>query len=300
MKVASIRSRAKAPASVSPATEAGGLKGIELVVGIIVSMATAFIAWQTYRLSETTQQNADRLKAIEQELAQTRFSFERTREIYDRTEKYLTSSQQDEARGRVLLALINSIPESPLRTELLRVVADKATRGSIAARASREVLAATSGAKPQSEQGKQPTGPRPVPTSSPSQSASVPAQPTNGFSGPLEVVLNGDAYTATVLKDFSFTDSFRRRWDLPAGTVTTGSAVPRVFWSIVGAPLDGKTLAASALLEYHSSIRSATPEIVHRMYYEALLAGGVPEVTAKTLYTAVQNFGPRWTAKAPG
>ena len=143
MRVDSIRPKTvRAP----PAKESGltWLQVLQIVFGVIVSVATAVISWQTYRLSEETQQAAARLKEIEQQLAESRFSFERTREVYDRTEKYLTAKKQDEPRGRVLVALINSMPDSSLRTDLLAVVTEKAQLSTIAARAAR----ATTASKP--------------------------------------------------------------------------------------------------------------------------------------------------------
>jgi len=73
------------------------LTGFQVAVGIVISLATAFISWQTHQLNQQTQESTERLKAIEQQLAETRFGFERMRDIYDRTEKYLAApaSAQD-------------------------------------------------------------------------------------------------------------------------------------------------------------------------------------------------------------
>ena len=65
----------------------------QIIVGVIVSVATILISWQTYRLGRNTEENNAHLKAIEQQLAENRFGFERFRDVYDRTEKYLSSAK---------------------------------------------------------------------------------------------------------------------------------------------------------------------------------------------------------------
>src|SRR6266404_2058061 len=96
-----------------------GIEKFQIVVGVIISGATAAISWETYQLGAKTEKNSTHLKAIEQQLAETRFGFERIRDVYDRTEKYLAAPEQNEARGRVLVVLINSLPDNALRAELL-------------------------------------------------------------------------------------------------------------------------------------------------------------------------------------
>lgn len=280
MRVDSIRPKTVRP---SPHKEDGltWLQGLQIVFGVVVSLTTAVISWQTYRLSQETQQATSRLKEIEQQLAESRFSFERTREVYDRTEKYLTAEKQHESRGRVLIALISSMPDSSLRTDLLAVVTEKAQLSTIAARAARAATAS-----------------RPAPPIATTPAEPPPSKPTTlpkpSFSGVLQLAFNADKYTVTTMGDFSFTDSKGRKWGVPKGTTSTGSAVPRAMWSLIGGPFDSKTVFASILLEYHSGLRSAPPDQVHAMFYEALLAQDVPLATAKILFNAVSSFGPRW------
>ena len=76
-----------------------------------------------------------------------RFGFERIRDVYDRTEKYLVSEEQDRARGRVLVVLINSLPESGLRKDLLDVVLMEADLDQVADYAA-TLLTNESGATP--------------------------------------------------------------------------------------------------------------------------------------------------------
>jgi hypothetical protein len=111
------------------------LDHFQTIVGVLISFLTAFIGWQTHTLSQRTEANNDRLKRIEEQLSANRFGFERMRDIYDRTEKYLSRSDQGEARCRILVVLINDIPDRDVRAELLAVVAEKAKLTAVAAKA---------------------------------------------------------------------------------------------------------------------------------------------------------------------
>lgn len=243
----------------------------QIVVGVIVSLTTLAISWQTYCLTRTTEANNEHLKAIEQQLAENRFGFERVRDVYDRTEKYLASSNQNPSRGKVLVVLINSLPDSALRADLLSVVSVDAKSDAVAAKAADLKF-----------------GAEPPKTS---------LKPAPGFTGDRSLRIDTDKYEAITNGEFTFTDSKGISWPVPKGYVTNGASVPRAYWSLFGSPLTSDYTVPVILHDYHAALRQRSPDEVNRMFYEALRAAGVGEQKSKVLFYAVSQFGPHWEAK---
>jgi hypothetical protein len=248
------------------------LNVFQIVVGIIVSVATVAISWETYSLGRTTEENSEHLKAIEQQLAENRFGFERIRDVYDRTEKYLSSPNQNPSRGKVLVVLINSLPDSALRADLLSVVSIDAQSDTVAAKAADLKI----GAKPSN--------------ASPTYAA--------GFAGDRSLRLDSEKYEAITNGAFTFTDSKRVTWEVPKGYVSNGASIPRAYWSVVGPPLTSDYTIPMILHNYHATLRQRSSDDVNAMYYEALRAAGVGEQKAKVLYAAASQFGPHWEDKS--
>ncbi len=243
----------------------------QIIVGVIVSVATVLISWQTYRLSRNTEENNVHLKAIEQQLAENRFGFERFRDVYDRTEKYLSSANQNQSRGKVLVVLIKNLPDSLLRSDLLSVLSDDAQSNLVAAKAADTKVGAQ-----------------------PPKASSTPAP---GFTGDTSLRFDSDKYQVTTNGEFVFTDSKGITWPVPKGYVSTGASIPRSFWSVVGSPLSSDYAVPVVLHDYHAELKQRSWQEVNRMFYEALLRSGVDEHTAKLFYYATYRFGPRWEAK---
>lgn len=97
-----------------------------------------------------------------------------------------------------------------------------------------------------------------------------------------------------LLEPFTFTDHAGKRWHVPAGTVVNGASIPRAFWTLVGSPYTGNYRRASVVHDYYCDTKDEKWEAVHRMFYDAMVAGGVSELEAKLLYGAVYAGGPRW------
>ncbi|TNF19705.1 MAG: DUF1353 domain-containing protein [Rhodobacteraceae bacterium] len=99
-----------------------------------------------------------------------------------------------------------------------------------------------------------------------------------------------------------FVDSGNGRWVAPAGTLTDGASIPRIFISVIGDPRSREFANAAALHdaycgvgnedlpEYHSRDWRA----VHRMFHDGLRVGGTDEIRAKIMFAAVWLGGPRW------
>lgn len=97
-----------------------------------------------------------------------------------------------------------------------------------------------------------------------------------------------------LLEPFTFTDVTGKRWHVPAGTVVNGASIPRAFWSLVGSPFTGNYRRASVVHDHYCGTKDEPWRAVHKMFYNAMVAGGVDALEAKLLYSAVYGGGPRW------
>lgn len=97
-----------------------------------------------------------------------------------------------------------------------------------------------------------------------------------------------------LLEPFAFKDAKGKEWAVPAGTVVDGASIPPGLWSIAGSPFTGNYRRASVVHDYFCDQKTEAWLDVHRMFYAAMIAGGVGELEAKVFYAAVYSGGPRW------
>ena len=83
-------------------------------------------------------------------------------------------------------------------------------------------------------------------------------------------------------------------------TIVDGASIPEAFWSFIGGPFEGKYRNASVVHDFYCDTRTETWEDVHMVFYNGMRAAGVDPITAKIMYSAVYNFGPRWLQVNPG
>ncbi len=102
-----------------------------------------------------------------------------------------------------------------------------------------------------------------------------------------------------LLEDFAFVDPNGVRWEAPAGHVIDGASIPRMLWSIAGDPYIGTYRRASVLHDVACDARTQPSKVVHRMFYDAMVADGTSAAQAVEFYTAVRLFGPHWDDPAP-
>ena len=114
------------------------------------------------------------------------------------------------------------------------------------------------------------------------------------FQGDLVVKLRDDGRTVELVRPFAFTDPAGKTWSVPAGAMVDGASIPQTFWSVIGGPFEGKYREASVIHDYYCDHRSETWQNVHLVFYNGMRANGVGTLTAKIMYAAVYNFGPRW------
>jgi len=97
-----------------------------------------------------------------------------------------------------------------------------------------------------------------------------------------------------LLEPFAFRDVRGKLWSVPAGTIVNGASIPQVAWSAAGSPYTGSYRRASVVHDHYCDTKTESWESVHRMFFDAMIAGGVGEMQAKTFYAFVYAGGPRW------
>lgn len=97
-----------------------------------------------------------------------------------------------------------------------------------------------------------------------------------------------------ILQDFSFIDSNSVAWVCKAGSIVDGASIPRLFWKIIGPPLVGSYRRASVIHDVYCKSKARKASETHKVFYEMMLADGVPVNKAKLMYLAVKLAGPKW------
>jgi hypothetical protein len=104
-----------------------------------------------------------------------------------------------------------------------------------------------------------------------------------------------DGRRVRLTEEFAFVDSSDARWDVPKGATVDGASIPRFLWSLIGGPFEGVYRNASIIHDWYCDLRSRPWEVVHRMFYEAMITSGVRGRLAKLMYAGVYMGGPRWS-----
>lgn len=121
------------------------------------------------------------------------------------------------------------------------------------------------------------------------------------FEGPVRVEwMRGDQSDREMklLEDLIYVDPKGKRWIAKKGYVTDGATIPKVFWSLVGGPFDGQYREAAVIHDQYCDTKSEPSKDVHRIFYYANRASGVPQLKSKILYAAVRIGGPKWGGKS--
>ncbi|MBU3078927.1 DUF1353 domain-containing protein [Sphingomonas quercus] len=126
------------------------------------------------------------------------------------------------------------------------------------------------------------------------------AAPAPGFGHydglPSRVEFSDEGRNATLLAPISYTRPDGSAWPVPLGSALDGASIPRVFWSLIGGPFEGRYLNASIVHDHYCDARSRPWRDTHRMFHDAMRCSGVSAVQAKIMFYAVYRFGPRWNA----
>lgn len=108
-----------------------------------------------------------------------------------------------------------------------------------------------------------------------------------------------DGRNMQLLAPFAFVRTDGEEWPVPTGAIVDGASIPRVFWSLIGGPFEGKYRDASIVHDHYCDTKTRAWKDTHRIFFEAMMTSGVRETRAKIMYYAVYKFGPRWQAGAP-
>jgi len=106
--------------------------------------------------------------------------------------------------------------------------------------------------------------------------------------------LEDNSRNMRLLESVCFIDSEGRPWVARAGSVVDGASIPRFFWRFIGSPFVGKYRRPSVIHDVYCVSKDKPHREVHEMFYEAMLAEGVPKAKARAMYWAVRLGGPKW------
>jgi hypothetical protein len=123
---------------------------------------------------------------------------------------------------------------------------------------------------------------------------SADAQGLGRYVGTLKTDWLDDGRQMQLLERFVYIDAAGVEWPAPAGAKIHGASIPRVAWTAVGGPYEGKYRAASVIHGVACEEKKRPWETVHETFYWGMLTSGEDPVRAKVMYAAVYHFGPRW------
>lgn len=125
------------------------------------------------------------------------------------------------------------------------------------------------------------------------------AQPYGSFIGEVQTEWLSDGRNMRLLKEFMYVDPKGEKWVAPMGSVVNGASIPRFAWSFIGGPFEGKYRNASVIHDVACDQKIRSWQVVHEAFHYAMLASGVNNTLAATMYAAVYHFGPRWVVRIP-
>jgi Protein of unknown function (DUF1353) len=127
------------------------------------------------------------------------------------------------------------------------------------------------------------------------RSAQEAATDFGAFAGlPPGIALLADGRRARLLAPLAFVRADGSEWPVPAGVELDGASIPRIFWSLIGGPFEGRYRDASIIHDYYCTSRLRPWRDTHRVFYEGARCSGESAARAKIMYYAVYRFGPRW------
>jgi len=114
------------------------------------------------------------------------------------------------------------------------------------------------------------------------------------FQGRVVLELMDDGRNARLVEDFVYHDPNNLDWKAPKNPVVNGASIPRLFWTVIGGPFEGKYRNASVIHDVACEKQTRPWRATHEAFYKASRHAGTSEKLAKIMYAAVFHFGPRW------
>jgi hypothetical protein len=97
-----------------------------------------------------------------------------------------------------------------------------------------------------------------------------------------------------------FKDPQGLEWQADAQDKTDGASIPPWAQPLVGKPFDPAFIKAAAIHDHYCERHVRSWRATHRVFYDALIATGVPTAKAKIMYYAVYLGGPKWVKLIAG
>jgi hypothetical protein len=97
-----------------------------------------------------------------------------------------------------------------------------------------------------------------------------------------------------ILEDFAFVDCRDVTWTAYAHDITDGATIPWFGQPLVGTPYNRQYLGAAVIHDVYCRDKQRSRFDTNRMFYEAMLVGGVSQWKARLMYLAVIVGAPRW------
>jgi hypothetical protein len=95
--------------------------------------------------------------------------------------------------------------------------------------------------------------------------------------------------------DLTYVDDDGVEWHAPAGTVTDGGSIPRIFWVFIGQPLSPEYIEPATLHDFHCKERIRPSKAVHKAFANMLKdSPDIPTWKRKAMAFAVRVAGPKW------
>jgi hypothetical protein len=111
---------------------------------------------------------------------------------------------------------------------------------------------------------------------------------------PAQIELDDNGRSARLLRAITYHSPNALDWPVPIGAWLDGASIPRVFWTIIGGPFEGKYRSASIVHDHYCITQTRSWRDTHIMFHDAMRCSGVGKAQATVMYYAVYRFGPRW------
>ena len=87
--------------------------------------------------------------------------------------------------------------------------------------------------------------------------------------------------------------------EIPAGFVSDGASIPRMFWSIITSPFHPKVIKRAFQHDYLYRVHIVPKDRADRKFKKGLIYDDFAKETAETMYSALKLFGGSAYANGP-
>lgn len=94
-----------------------------------------------------------------------------------------------------------------------------------------------------------------------------------------------------LVRCFIYNSAKEGRIKVPRNFITDGASIPKIFYSIIGTPWNGKYSKAAVIHDYFYKEQPISRKRADYVFYEAMKTLGVPLWKRKAMYWGVRMFG---------